>query len=94
MDPDRRPATEVGERRRAPRRPHRGQVRLLVDGGSLEGPCDNLSQAGVLFFSDDVLRVTIEIEEDGQTRAIEGQLVRVERMSESRAGYAVEFDRP
>lgn len=85
-------ATDTGERRRARRLTERGRVKLFVDTRELEGRADNVSQTGILFFSEGELRVTIEVEEEGTTRRRSGRLVRAQRMRGDRFGWAVEFD--
>jgi hypothetical protein len=86
-------STGIGERRRALRRDADLVLRVQVDAVELGGRAENLSQAGVFFFSQGALRVTVEIDQDGERRQYPGQLVRVERMSEETTGYAIEFDR-
>lgn len=85
-------ATETGERRRARRLTNRGRIKLSIDTKELEGRADNVSQSGVLFFSEGELRVTIEVEENGTTKRRSGRLVRAQRMRGDRFGWAVEFD--
>lgn len=85
-------ATETGERRRARRLTNRGRVKLTIDTKELEGRADNVSQSGVLFFSEGDLRVTVEVEENGVVKRRPGRLVRAQRMRGDRFGWAVEFD--
>lgn len=85
-------ATETGERRRARRLTNRSRVKLSIVTRDLEGRAENVSQSGVLFFSDGDLRVTVEVEENGTTRERTGRLVRAQRMRGDRFGWAVEFD--
>ena len=85
-------ATETGERRRARRLTNRGRVKLTIDTKELEGRADNVSQSGVLFFSEGDLRVTVEVEENGTVKRRPGRLVRAQRMRGDRFGWAVEFD--
>lgn len=84
-------ATETGERRRARRLTNRGRVKLTIDTKELEGRADNVSQSGVLFFSEGDLRVTVEVEENGVVKRRPGRLVRAQRMRGDRFGWAVEF---
>jgi len=37
--------------------------------------------------------VTVNVEQDGETKSYPGQLVRVERLSPETTGFAIEFDR-
>lgn len=85
-------STETGERRRNRRATNRGFVKLTVDTKELEGHADNVSPTGVLFFSEGDLRVTVKIEENGETRTASGRLVRAQRMRGDSFGWAVEFD--
>jgi hypothetical protein len=85
-------ATETGERRRARRQTTRGRIVLNVETHRLEGRADNVSQSGILFFSDGDLRVTVEIEDAEGTRRRTGRVVRGQRMRGERFGWAVEFD--
>lgn len=85
-------ATETGERRRARRLTNRGHVKLTIETRELEGRADNVSQSGVLFFSEGDLRVKIDVEENGTVQSRSGRLVRAQRMRGDRFGWAVEFD--
>jgi hypothetical protein len=85
-------ATETGERRRARRLTDRGRIKLSIETKELEGRAENVSQSGVLFFSEGELRVTVEVEENGTTKKCSGRLVRAQRMRGDRFGWAVEFD--
>jgi hypothetical protein len=85
------PTTE-GNRRRAERRELHSNLRLSLDAQSIEGLTENVSDVGALFFSEGSLRVTVEFEDEGETRRYTGRLVRAQRMSEDRVGYAIEFD--
>ena len=46
----------------------------------------------LLFFSEEGLRVRVEVHEDEGTRSYLGRLIRLQRMSESSTGLAIEFD--
>ena len=83
---------ETGERRRTRRAPARGRVKLSVQTTEIEGLADNISQTGILFFSEGDFRVVLEIEEDGAVRKVGGRLVRAQRMRGASMGWAVEFD--
>ncbi len=80
------------ERRASQREERRSPLRLTIDSLSMEGVTENLSGVGVLFFSEASLRVSVEMEENGQKRVRRGRLVRVQRMSLENTGFAVEFD--
>jgi hypothetical protein len=86
------PATHIADQRRAARRSLEVPIRLRVDGAGIAGVTDNVSGAGVMFFAEEALRVTVEIEEGGRVRTYTGRLVRAQKMSETTTGFAVEFD--
>ena len=67
-------------------------ISVRVDTESFGGRTQNVSQAGVFFFSSDRLRVSVELEQDGVLVTHCGHLVRVERMNEETTGFAIEFD--
>jgi hypothetical protein len=92
MTPPEEHATGLGERRRTARRDSDIHLRVVVDTEGIRGRAENISQAGVFFFSGDALRVTVNIEQDGETKSYPGQLVRVERLSPETTGFAIEFD--
>ncbi len=85
-------AADVAERRVADRQESKGTVRISVEAGEFEGRIDNISRTGVLFFSDERPRVTVEITEGGKSSTRQGQLVRVQPMTRSKSGFAVQFD--
>ena len=84
--------TRVDDRRRSDRAETHVAIRVRVDTEVFGGETQNVSRAGVFFFSSDRLRVSVELEQDGEVVTQEGQLVRVERMNEDTAGFAIEFD--
>ena len=87
-------AADVDDRRRSERQAHQAGLTLRLTTDSIRGITDNLSQIGVLFFSQEPLRVEVEVVDgDGETHVRTGRLVRVQRMSEANTGFAVEFDR-
>ena len=83
---------ETGERRRTRRSAARGRVKLSVQTTEIEGLADNISQTGILFFSEGDFRVVLEIEEDGVVRKVGGRLVRAQRMRADDIGWAIEID--
>jgi PilZ domain len=87
-----RDETEIAERRTSQRRATRSPVRVGIETRTLEGIADNISQTGVLFFSDDQVRVTVELDDNGRTLHRTGRLVRAQRIEGERTGWAVEFD--
>jgi hypothetical protein len=86
------PSIEISDRRRNLRVPSRGLVRVVIETRELSGRADNVSQNGVLFFSDSDLRVTVQVGEGTEARSIPGRLVRAQRMRGDHFGWAVEFD--
>jgi hypothetical protein len=88
---DPKPST-TGERRASNRVSAENRVRLFLDGLELEGRSENLSHRGVLFYTDEPVRVTIELEEDGVMMRRTGQLTRLQSMRGESTGWAVEFD--
>lgn len=83
---------ETGERRRTRRAPARGRVKLTLQSAEIQGIADNISQTGILFFTEGDFRVVLEIEEEGVVRKVGGRLVRAQRMRGASMGWAVEFD--
>ena len=88
---DEHPST-TADRRKNRRQTTQGTVRLTVDTPVLVGQADNVSQTGVLFFSEGQMKVTVEIEENGKHTKRTGRLVRALRMRGDHHGWAVEFD--
>ena len=86
------PGAETENRRRHSRRESEVGITVNIDTDQFAGLTQNVSQAGVFFFSNDSLRVTVELEQDGATIRRHGQLVRVERMNAETTGFAIEFD--
>ena len=86
------PETSTSDRRRARRAASKSTIKLTLDTHELSGNAENLSQTGVLFFSEGVLRVTVEIEENGKRTTRRGRLARAQRMRADQMGWAVEFD--
>ena len=86
-------ATEVGERRRSTRRDSELQISIDIDSRTIGGQAENISAAGVFFFSHEPLHVTVRMQQDGRTQSYPGRLVRVERLSQETTGFAIEFER-
>ena len=84
--------TSTADQRRSDRRALEAPVRLRLETRELVGQSENLSRAGLLFFSDEPLRVSVEVQETSGVRTYTGRLIRVQRMSESSTGLAIEFD--
>lgn len=92
MNPHEDPTTSQAERRGADRRATEAPLQLILDAQTLDGRTDNVSEMGILFFSDEALRVTVSWEDGGTRRTRKGRLVRAQRVDETRLGLAVEFD--
>lgn len=84
--------TSTSERRRATRHALDSQVRVVIDTSELKGVANNLSQTGILFFTEGELRVHVDVDQDGETKTYSGNLVRCERIKGEHRGWAVEFD--
>jgi hypothetical protein len=84
-------ATEA-DRRTDKRRRSAGKVKLMIEASTLEGEMDNVSQSGVLFFTGSDLRVSVQVEENGQPVLKTGRLVRAQRVRPEHVGWAIEFD--
>ena len=83
---------EIAEQRGTDRRAIEAPVRMRIDSNTLEGMSDNCSSAGIMFFTEEPIRVTIEICEPEGARTYKGRIVRLQRMNESNTGLAIEFD--
>ena len=79
------------DRRVAPRARLASRLTLRIEPVALDGHAENISRSGVLFFTENTLRVTVEIEDDGVVRERPGRLVRAERIRGEQQGWAVEF---
>jgi hypothetical protein len=86
------PSAHTADQRRSDRHALEAPVTLQLETASLTGSGDNISRAGLLLYTDQPLRVTVEVQEDGGTRRYTGRLIRLQRLSESSTGLAVEFD--
>jgi hypothetical protein len=80
------------DQRRTDRRALEAGVTMRFETSQLVGQSDNISRAGILFYSDQPVRVTIELSDPSGPRTYHGRLIRLQRMSESNTGLAVEFD--
>lgn len=94
MNPDKHPAhdTAIGERRAHERKDVSQDLSLTIETDALTGITENVSGIGVLFFTEGDLRVSVEMDENGERKTRTGRLVRVQRMSLDNTGFAVEFD--
>ena len=85
-------ATRTADQRRTNRKDIEAPVTMRLETSALSGLSDNISRAGLLFFTEEPLRVTLEVQEGGGRRTYRGRLIRLQRMSESSTGLAIEFD--
>jgi len=65
---------------------------MSFDAEAIEGISDNMSNVGLMFFTDQPLRVQVEIEEEGGWRKRTGRLMRLQRLNDTNTGLAIEFD--
>ncbi len=85
-------ATNVKDQRRARRFAVEATVRMSFDADAIEGISDNVSQVGLMFFTEQPLRVKVDIEEEGGRRQRTGRLMRLQRLNDTNTGLAIEFD--
>jgi len=83
----------VDDRRRGTRRESTATLQVRFETESVGGLAENISTAGVFFFSPDRVRVSVEVVDNGQSRTYTGRIVRMEPVSEANTGFAIEFDR-
>ena len=91
MIPD-EPTTSTKDLRRSARHDFEAPVRMRFEIDSIEGVSDNISQVGLMFFTEQPLQVTVEIQEEGKARSYSGRLMRLQRLNETSTGLAIEFD--
>ncbi len=84
--------TSTTDRRQHNRTASEGKVQFTIHTSEMSGVANNISKSGILFFTDGDLRVTVEVEQEGEMQKYEGLLVRCERIKGARRGWAVEFD--
>ncbi len=81
------------DRRREQRMTSSDAVKIHIQTADLDGVASNLSSSGILFFTDDELKVSVEVVSDGEAKTLTGHLVRCERIKGNHRGWAVEFDK-
>jgi hypothetical protein len=91
MSPD-RPSSSTSDRRTSERREFEAPVRMTFEIEGVEGTTDNLSSAGLLFYTENPIRVRVQIEHEGGSKSFQGRLIRALQMDEETTGLAVEFD--
>ena len=82
----------TADQHRTSRKSLEAPVTLRIETSALEGQSDNISRAGLLLYSDQPIRVTVEVADASGRRTYKGRLIRLQRISESNVGLAVEFD--
>ncbi len=82
----------IDDRRTAVRRESSAQVTVTFESGEFGGRAEDISVAGVFFFSPDRVRVRVEVVDNGVHSSFLGRLVRVEPVSNDSSGFAIEFD--
>ena len=87
-----RDSISTADQRRTDRRALEAEVTLRLETSVLAGQSDNISRAGILLYSDQPLRVSIEVNEPAGKRTYKGRLIRLQRISDESTGLAVEFD--
>lgn len=69
-------------------------LRVLFPEQAVLGITRDASPSGVMVTTDAVLRVEVELEEEGRIVRRPGRLVRVQRLDSAQIAVAIEFDRP
>jgi len=93
MNPRHERQDGTADRRATRRRDSAARIRLSIEASELDGRADNISETGILFLTEDSLRVVVEMEENGTRRRRAGRLIRAQVMEPGKIGWAVEFDR-
>lgn len=84
--------TQVTDQRRAWREELEAPVTLRIEATRVEGVSDNLSEVGIMLFTDVPVRCVVEVGHGEDARRYHGRLVRLQRMNETNTGLAIEFD--
>lgn len=84
--------TATADQRRSDRKSLDAPVTMRIESAALGGQGENISLAGLHFFTDQPLRVTVEVQDASGPRTYRGRLIRLQRLSETSLGLAVEFD--
>ena len=91
MKGEQTPTTAV-DGRRASREAIETDVTLRFGTGRIAGQSDNMSGAGILFFTDQPIRCVVEVGRGSAKRRYRGRVVRLQRMNDTNTGLAVEFE--
>lgn len=84
--------TTAADARRTAREAIEADVTLHFETGSIAGQSDNMSGAGILFFTDQPIRCVLEVGRGSAKRSYRGRVVRLQRMNDTNTGLAVEFE--
>ena len=84
--------TQISDRRVHQRKSAKAKVRVLVEPCQIEASIENVSRSGLLCFGTGDVRVSVQLEDNGQVATRKGRLVRAQRMRGDTFGWAVEFD--
>ena len=87
-----KPSSSTADRRTSDRQELEAPVRMSLELEHISGVSDNLSPAGLLFFTQEPIRVKVEMDQGGEMKSFTGRLIRVQQMNEETTGLAVEFD--
>ncbi|NOT30755.1 MAG: hypothetical protein HOP15_09945 [Planctomycetes bacterium] len=82
----------TADQRRTDRKALDAAVTMRIETNALVGQSDNLSRAGILLYAEQPIRVTVEVSEPSGVRTYHGRLIRLQRISDTNTGLAVEFD--
>ena len=78
--------------RRHERRSLDSALEIEVVTKSLGGMADNISRVGLMVYTDQPLRVSVQIDGVHGGRPMTGRLIRLQRMDDTMTGVAIEFD--
>ena len=91
---DLNPDPASNERRGNPRRSHTAVFSMRFTEGSILGAGRDVATGGAYFVSSDDVKVEVTFEIDGCERKVPGRVVRMDQLSASSLGIALQFDEP
>lgn len=80
------------EKRGYNRKPTRASFTMVMEPHQVDGIGNNISQKGAYFVTCDNIPVELIIKGANGSRSVYGNIVRIDRVSESSMGVAVEFE--
>ncbi|MEZ6014328.1 MAG: PilZ domain-containing protein [Planctomycetota bacterium] len=86
--------TSEQDRRREDRRPTDGPVRVRIPAAESLGKLRDRSSGGLFLDMDGDLEFDVEFEDSGRSVSRRARLVRCQRLSGTRSGWAIEFIGP